>query len=121
MQNDVTPPCGGARPAHCGPLPSEPARGLTRQAACSLTTIHCPHRKEPANSSFPPQVAPVCRERLTDPYATVRLSTPSTSDDGASTRRQRERAWLRLRYNANVNDPAAYQLPTRGQAMLAAL
>lgn len=72
-------------------------------------------------SSFPPQVEPVRRERPADPYATVEWGAPTTSDDEASTRRQRERARLWLRYNANVNDPAAYQLPTRGQAMLAGL
>ncbi|WP_328966391.1 hypothetical protein [Streptomyces sp. NBC_00239] len=79
-------------------------------------------------SSFPPQVEPVRRERLTNPYATVDLGSPTTAaepsagaDDGSSTRRQQERARLWLRYSANVNDPAAYQLPTREQAMLAAL
>ncbi|MEV0151648.1 MULTISPECIES: hypothetical protein [unclassified Nonomuraea] len=64
-------------------------------------------------TAFPPQVPPVRRGLLIDPYTTIALHprTPAHL--------QRVHDWLL--YGANTGDPAAYHLPSYEQAKLSAL
>ncbi|HEX4816465.1 MAG TPA: hypothetical protein VFV66_27305 [Nonomuraea sp.] len=62
--------------------------------------------------SSPPQTPPVRRTQLTDPYAIV--------DVTAATDEQLARVRARLLFSTNVNDPAAFTLPSYEQAKLAA-
>jgi cyanobactin biosynthesis protein (PatB/AcyB/McaB family) len=64
-------------------------------------------------SLLPPQPPPVRRELLNDPYTTIALQ-PHTPAHLA-----RVCEWLL--YGANVNDPAAFQMPSYEQAKLSAL
>jgi hypothetical protein len=61
------------------------------------------------SSTFPPQAEPVRRERRTDPYTTIEVSAPAA-----------RRAYSRLRYGPDLNDPSAYRLPDHEHARLAA-
>lgn len=63
-------------------------------------------------TAFPPQAPPVHRRQVTPAHTTIDL------DPRTEPHLERVRAWLR--YNANINDPAAYCLPSSDQAGLSA-